>query len=450
MSARTTRREGTIESWGRVSRPGVEVLGEDIEAITIDSPLSRGLGRAYGDSALPARVGGSVSTTVLADRIISFDPETAILHAEAGLSLRAIFRVFLPRSFYVPVTPGTSFVTLGGMVAADVHGKGHHSAGTFGQHLTGLRMRLADGSISWCSPQERSELFWATVGGMGLTGHILEVKVRMRKLASPWIHAASERVPDIHTMMRRLHETAQVWPMSVGWVDTTARGSKLGRGLLDVGRWADPSEAPATPPAQKRRITLPDVFPRWLINPITCRMFNALWYWKHWQRTREGVVHPESFFYPLDMLAQWNNAYGRGGTFTQYQCVLPKDKADAPVEFLKLLQSVGGSSFLMVIKDCGPQGQGMLSFPMEGVTIAVDLRINRRTQAMVDALNAFVIAQGGRIYLAKDLLTRPEHFAAMEPRLERFLEVRRKLDPDLKFRSAQSVRLLGDPSSEKT
>ncbi len=216
MTARTTERQRDLEAWGRVSRTATERIGEDIEAVTLGSPLSRGLGRAYGDSALPARSGGLVSGTELADRLISFDPATGELHAEAGLSLREIFRVFLPRSYYVPITPGTSFVTLGGMVAADVHGKGHHSAGTFGQHVTGLRMRIADDSIVWCSPQQRSELFWATVGGMGLTGHILEVKVRLRKLASPWIHAASERLPDIATMVKRLHETASVWPMSVG------------------------------------------------------------------------------------------------------------------------------------------------------------------------------------------------------------------------------------------
>jgi decaprenylphospho-beta-D-ribofuranose 2-oxidase len=450
MTARTTERQRDLEAWGRVSRTATERIGEDIEAVTLGSPLSRGLGRAYGDSALPARSGGLVSGTELADRLISFDPATGELHAEAGLSLREIFRVFLPRSYYVPITPGTSFVTLGGMVAADVHGKGHHSAGTFGQHVTGLRMRIADDSIVWCSPQQRSELFWATVGGMGLTGHILEVKVRLRKLASPWIHAASERLPDIATMVKRLHETASVWPMSVGWIDCTATGSRLGRGLLDVGRWAEPAEAPSEPPRQKRRIPLPDLFPRWLINPLTCRMFNALWYWKHWSLRREGVVHPESFFYPLDMLARWNRAYGRGGSFTQYQCVFPKGADEAPASFLRLLQSLGGHSFLMVIKDCGPEGQGMLSFPMEGMSLTVDLRIGPRTQGIVDALNRFVIAQGGRVYLAKDLLTRPADFAAMEPRLARFLEVRRRLDPDLRFRSAQSVRLFGDPAPESS
>ena len=159
-------------------------------------------------------------------------------------------------------------------------------------------------------------------------------------------------------------------------------------------------------------------------------------------------MHPESFFYPLDMLAHWNRAYGRGGTFTQYQCVLPKGRDDAPADFLRLLQRLGGHSFLMVIKDCGPQGKGMLSFPMEGISLTVDLRIGPRTQGIVDALNAFVIEQGGRVYLAKDLLTRPADFAAMEPRLQAFLEARRRLDPELTFRSAQSVRLFGDPAPE--
>lgn len=440
--------EAPIEAWGRVRRVAVERLGEDLPAITVGSSLTRGLGRAYGDSALPARPGGVVSTTVLADRILAFDPESGELHAEAGLSLREIFRLFLPRRYYVHVTPGTSFVTLGGMVAADVHGKDHR-AGTIGNSLVALRMRLADDSIVWCSPQERSDLFWATVGGMGLTGHILEVKLRLAKLPSPWIHGVSERVPDIHTMIRRIQETADEWPMAVGWVDTTATGSQLGRGIFEYGRWASESEAPVEPPAQKRRFSLPDVFPRWLINRVTCRMFNVLWYWKHLPLRKEGVVHPESFFYPLDMLAHWNRAYGRGGLFTQYQCVLPFEAGtEAPGQFLKLLQDLGGYSFLTVIKTAGPEGQGMLSFPKPGITIAIDLRIEPGIQEIVDGLNQFTMSRGGRIYLAKDRLTRPEHFRAMEPRLEAFQEVRRRYDPDLRIRSAQSVRLLGDPSEE--
>ncbi|MCO4772155.1 MAG: FAD-binding oxidoreductase [Deltaproteobacteria bacterium] len=445
MSGSPTKRDGVLEAWGRVSRPAAEVLGEDIEAITEGSPLSRGLGRSYGDSALPARIGGSVSTTTLADRLIAFDPESGELHAEAGLSLREIFRIFLPRNFYVASTPGTSFVTLGGMVAADVHGKSHHSAGTIGRHVLGLKMRLADESIVWCTPQERSELFWATVGGMGLTGHILEVRMRLERLPSPWIWSRSERVPNLKVLIAKLHETAKTWPMSVAWIDTTSTGDKLGRGILDVGRWAEPGEAPSEPPRQKPRITMPDIFPRWLINPVTIRMFNFLWYWKHWQPRREGVVHPEAFFYPLDMLARWNRAYGRGGTFTQYQCVLPMGNDEAPVEFLKLLQSLGGDSFLTVVKDCGPEGQGTLSFPREGISLATDLRLGPKTQGIVDALNAFVIAEGGRIYLAKDMLTRPADYAAMDPRVEQFMNVRRRFDPELRLRSAQSVRLFGDP-----
>jgi len=449
VSTKTTKREGAIEAWGLVSRPGVEILGEDIEAITEGSPLSRGLGRAYGDAALPATTGGVVTTTTLADRLISFDPETGTLHAEAGLSLREIVRIFLPRRYYLISTPGTSFVTLGGMVAADVHGKAHHSEGTIGNHLEGLRIRIADGTILWCSPQEHADLFWATVGGMGLTGHILEVKVRLKRLPSPWIWSRSERVPNLPILLEKLHASESEWPMSVAWADTTSRGDKLGRAILDVGRWAEPGEAPVEPPRLKKIVTLPDLFPNWLINRLTCRMFNWGWYWKHWQQRREGVVSPEAFFYPLDMFAGWNRAYGRSGRFTQYQCVLPKGNADAPVRFMKHLHALGGYSFLTVVKDCGPEGKGMLSFCREGVTIAVDLRIDRHTQALVDGLNEFVIAEGGRIYLAKDMLTRREHFEAMEgDRIEAFLAVRRKYDPELRIRSAQSVRLFGDPPLE--
>ncbi len=235
--------------------------------------------------------------------------------------------------------------------------------------------------------------------------------------------------------------------MTVGWVDCIAGGAKLGRGILMKGRWASPDEAPANPPPSKHRFRVPFQFPAMALCRASMKAFNLAYFWKHIQRVRRGIVHPAAFFYPLDMLDDWNLVYGRRG-FTQYQCVLPHADDNGPARrFLELFVAAGGMGFLCVIKDCGEEGKGMLSFPRRGMSIAMDFPIHRtKTPALVDRLNELVIAEGGRIYLTKDTFTRPEHFRAMEPRLEAFNAVRRKWDPEVRIRSAQSVRLLGDPA----
>ncbi len=440
----TAPEAGRLEGWGRLPGPGVELRSEDLERITLDVPLTRGLARSYGDSSLPPARRPIVAATPLADRILSFDRETGVMRAEAGLSLVALNRIMLPRGWFPPVTPGTQYVTLGGMVASDVHGKNHHVAGTFGAHVLALRMRVADGRILECSPSEHPDLFWATVGGMGLTGHILEVEFVMQPVSSPWIWQETERVPDIDTYVARLAENAAEWPMTMGWIDCLARGKSLGRGILMRGRWAKPSEAPTEPPKPKRRITMPLVLPQFVLNRLSIRAFNLLYFRTHFRERTAGIVHPEPFFYPLDMILHWNKMYGPRG-FTQYQCVLPRAAgAGAARRFLELLTDRGGASFLCVIKDCGAEGQGMLSFPMPGISIALDIPVRADTQALVDALNERVIAEGGRMYLTKDAFTRAEHFAKMEPRLAAFTEVRRRWDPERRLASAQSIRMLGD------
>ncbi len=443
-SAKTPVSHESVVAWGNVRAEGVVRHGEQLERLTDGAALSRGLGRSYGDSSLPAQRDDVVVDTVLADRLLAFDEQTGALTAEAGLSLDTLNQVSLPRGWFTPVTPGTRFVTVGGMVASDVHGKNHHVAGTFGQHVQSLRVRVADGRIVTCSPSEHPDLFWATVGGMGLTGHIHEVSFTLEKVPSPWIYQQSCRVPDIDAYMDALKDAAKTWPMTVGWIDCVRRGPGMGRGRLNAGRWATKDEAPSKPPTPKRAITFPIEPPSWVLNPLSIKAFNLLYYWAHWQKVREGIVDPESFFYPLDAIRRWNRVYGPRG-FTQYQCVLPEGAGKGVARrFLEVLTQHGGASFLCVIKDCGPEGQGMLSFPMQGISIAVDMYITDRTPGIVHALNEFVIAEGGRIYLTKDTFTTAEQFAQMEPRLGRFDAVRRAWDPDGTLRSAQSVRVLGD------
>jgi decaprenylphospho-beta-D-ribofuranose 2-oxidase len=435
--------EPMLSGWGRLPVPGHELVGEALTALTSEAVLCRGLGRSYGDSSLPARAADKVVSSRLANRILEFDPETGVLRAEAGLSLAEMNRLLMPRGFFTPVTPGTKFVTLGGMVASDIHGKNHHVAGCFGAHVLALRMRLADDGIVDCSPTVLAELFDATLGGMGLLGHILEVEVQLERIPSPWLVFEIQRAPDLDEFLATIGRAAERWPMTVGWIDCLKRGRNLGRGVLTAGRWARADEAAAAPPRLPPKITLPFELPNWALNPTTAGMFNSVYYWQHPARG-QGLMSPEPFFYPLDAILHWNRGYGPRG-FTQYQCVLPRAAGVAAVrEFMEQLTRAGAASPLCVIKDCGPQGRGMLSFPLEGTSIAVDMAVSSDIQRIVDRLNEFVIAAGGRIYLTKDRFTRAEHFAAMEPRLPRFQAARDTWDPHRRLRSAQSVRLFGD------
>jgi len=417
--------------------------------------LSVGLGRSYGDAALPpARSSRPLARSTSADRLLSFDSERGVLRAQAGVCLADLIRVFLPRGFFTPVSPGTAFVTLGGMVASDIHGKNHHVAGCFGEHVQALRIRTGDGQIREIGPKQESELFDATLGGMGLTGHILEVEFELERVPSPWIREERQIVPHIEELIPRLGEAGSSWPMTVAWIDTHQQGPTLGRGSLWLGRWATPDEAPRRPfPGIVERLEVPLEFPSGLMNAYTLGLANSIWYRLQHAKQGSRLVNPQQFFYPLDTIRNWSRVYGRRG-FTQYQCVLPSD-ARVFRSFLELFQRMGGCSFVTVVKDCGPQGRGLLSFPQRGTSIALDIPIRAEsstpsTQQLVDSLNAFTLDHGGRIYLAKDAFTRPEHFRAMYPRFEEWECIRRRFDPEGRIRSALSVRLMGDPSSDLT
>lgn len=443
-SSLVTTRQGALSGWGR--HPVVsahQISSEDLGSLTRHAPLTRGLGRAYGDAALPSPEDRWVACSARADRILAFDPGSGWLTAEAGLSLGEIYRLLLPRGFFTPVSPGTRFVTLGGMVASDVHGKNHHCEGCIGAHIGRLRIRLADDSVVTCSPTEHPDLFRATIGGMGLTGHILEVSVRLERVPSPWIYQESERISDLDTLCGRLKEAGARWPMTVAWADCLASGTRFGRGTLLLGRWADSSNAPARFPRLARPMPVPLTLPDRMLAPVFIRALNALKFHAHRPRHQQGTVRPESFFYPLDIVGEWHRLYGPRG-FIQYQCVLPAwAGVGAPRRFLEFTRRIGVGAFLCVIKDCGPEGIGLLSFPTAGMTIAIDFPVRSNTQAVVDRLNDWVIKEGGRVYLAKDAVTRADHFRAMEPRLDTFLQARRAWDPLGRIRSAQSVRLFG-------
>jgi FAD/FMN-containing dehydrogenase len=429
-----------ISSWGGLRAPGHERVSADLAGIVDGAALTRGMGRSYGDACLPV-AGDAVANCRLADRILEFDPESGRLRAESGLSLEQINRLFLARRWVIPVSPGTQYVTLGGMVAADVHGKNHHVDGCIGNWVDQLRIRLGDGRTVDCSREQHPDLFLATLGGMGLTGHVLEVTLRLRRVPSPWIMGESVRLHDLDALLGELRRSSERWPYTAAWLDCLAGGASFGRGVIIRGRWAETGEAPEKAPRRGYRVSVPFTAPNWLLSRLTLRMFNGAFYRRHPKIPRPRLVDPWSFFYPLDAVRNWQRLYGARG-FTQHQCVVPRSAGTAAVaELLQRFVAGGGTSFLTVVKDCGPEGEGLLSFPRPGISVALDIPFSDRTQGLVDSLNEHVLAVGGRIYLAKDAFTRPQDFAAMDPRAGEFLRVRERWDPERRLRSAMSQRL---------
>lgn len=437
-----------IAGWGGVPAvEGDERLGESLAEVCRPASLTRGLGRSYGDASLPARAGAVVAGTRLGDRVLAFDRETGVLRAEAGFRLEQLERLTRPAGWVSPVVPGTRHVTLGGMVASDIHGKNHHVAGCIGAHVRSLLIQVADGRQLEIGPDREPELFAATIAGMGLTGHILEVELALLAIARPWLVVEIETAPDLAALVGGLRAASRTWPYTVTWVDALSRGKHMGRGVIIKGRWAAADEAPERLPTRSPSglLFVPFNLPGWVLGRASVRAFDEVYYQLHRWRTGRNVVHPDGFFYPLDGIRDWNRLYGARG-FIQHQSVLPVDDGDDVIaRYFDTLTRHGGASFLTVIKDCGAEGRGMLSFPRPGLSVALDLPMRgTATQSLVDALNRHVLDAGGRIYLAKDALTRREDFAAMEPRLAAFDAVRRKWDPERRLRSALSVRLLGD------
>ncbi len=443
-------RQGWIQGWGGQGANAELLTGERLEPLARCAHLSRGLGRAYGDSALPDP-GGShrVLLTTRADRILEFDPVSGRVRAEAGLALGELLWVLVPKGWFVPVVPGTQFVTLGGMVAADVHGKNHHVAGTFGRHVEELKLMTADGVVRTCTREREPDLFRATLGGMGWTGHILEVTFRAERIPTAWIVEEGRRARDLDELLALLQDASASYPFSVAWLDALARGRWLGRGVVWRGRWAENGEAPATPPKPLTRLSVPWTLPNAVLRDESVRLFNAMFFRRIRRTWQRRVVSFEKFFFPLDSIRHWNRIYGRRG-FTQFQCVLPERERPGVVRtFLELASKLGGSSFLCVLKDCGGEGEGLLSFPRPGISIALDLPVRPGIETLVDTLGRATAEAGGRIYLAKDGYLSAARFRELEPRLGAFLVVRRRYDPEGRIRSAQYVRLIEARGSSK-
>ncbi len=406
------------------------------------SLIARGLGRSYGDASLNS--GAGVIGLERLNRMLSFDPATAILECEAGVSLAEIVDTFLPRGFFPAVTPGTKFVTVGGAIACDVHGKNHHRDGTIASSLVELRLLLASGEILSCSPTENADVFWATVGGLGLTGIILTAKLRLLPAANEYVTVDQERARDLDDALERFDVSDARYRYSVAWIDGLARGARLGRSVLFQANDAPASASPPHKAASSSRIpqwrAIPFDLPAFALSAPTVRAFNALYYAAHADRLSRRV-HRNAYFYPLDGLLHWNRLYGRRG-FVQYQVVFPRATArEGLKEILEQAAISGRPSFLAVLKRFGAANPGLLSFPREGFTLAIDMPADRGVRELLRTLDGITLRYGGRVYLAKDALLERDAFQTMYPGAAKFTAIKRRLDPDGRFSSTLSRRL---------
>jgi FAD/FMN-containing dehydrogenase len=432
-----------LEGWGRFPRLHSEVLGlRDLAGARQalagrPSLIARGNGRAYGDAALSRH---AVLCTLPSNRILAFDPIDGRITCEAGLLLADLLEFCVPHGFFPPVTPGTRYVTIGGMVAADVHGKNHHGAGSFGHHVEHMLILTADGQVRTASRTENPELFFATIGGMGLTGIALEITFRLLPIETAMIRQETRRAADLDAVLESFEQTAH-WTYSVAWIDCLARGASMGRSLLFVGEHATAIEAPADAlelPAG-RQLRVPFDLPGFVLNGFTVRAFNALYYARGRPGTR--IVSCLPYFYPLDALLDWNRIYGPAG-FVQYQCVIPKPAGRAGLALLlERIAHAGLGSFLAVLKLFGAEKSGPLSFPMQGYTLALDFPARPAAFNLMLELDAVVADHGGRIYLAKDARAGAALLRRGYPELDSFMTVREAVDPNRKFASLQSERL---------
>lgn len=443
-----------LTGWGRTAPTAAEVVevlgtGEVRAAVRSAGPrgvLARGLGRSYGDAAQNA--GGRVLRLPDHGGIV-IDQDRGEVTAQAGLSLDKVLRQLVPAGRFVPVTPGTRLVTLGGAVAADIHGKNHHVAGSFGSHVTRLRLVTADGEERVVAPDHDPETFWATVGGMGLTGVITEVTFRAPAVQTSRMLVETSRAADLDRCMAQLAEADHRHPYSVAWIDLAARGSAMGRSVLTCGDHApldalpaglrgDPLAFDPAPLAEA-----PSLVPSGLLNRLSVRAFNEVWFRKA-PRSRTGEVQSiGAFFHPLDGVGGWNRIYGPNG-FLQYQFVVPDGVAGerALRTAVERLATSGTASFLAVLKRFGAQGEGMLSFPMPGWTLALDLPVGPAGLAeLLDVLDRLVLEAGGRLYFAKDSRMPAALVPLMYPRLEEWRAVRRRLDPAGRLQSDLARRL---------
>ena len=398
-----------------------------------DKLIPYGNGRSYGDSALSS----NIINVRPKDYFIDFNEETGLLHVQAGVLLSEILESFVPRGWFLKITPGTKLITVGGAIASDIHGKNHHIEGCFSECINEFKIMLADSEVATCSKESTPDLFKATCGGQGLTGVILDAKIYLKKINSQYIDQTTIKTNNLKDTFKAF-EDYQDKPYSVAWIDCLAKGNKIGKCVLIVGDFKDDGRLDYKVQKQK---SIPFNFPSFVLNNWSVRAFNWLYFHKVRQIVSKQIVDIETFFYPLDAIGQWNRIYGKNG-FTQYQFILPKEISyEGLEEILRAISKSGMGSFLAVLKLFGKANDNYLSFPMEGYSLAVDFKIEKGLFDLLDELDEIVVKYNGRIYLAKDVRVSKKTFEKGYPKINNFRKFRKENKMDSKFQSFQSKRI---------
>jgi FAD/FMN-containing dehydrogenase len=435
-----------LSGWGLYPKSRCDVVRPEriSQLLPLNEPyLPRGLGRSYGDASLNSS--GKVILMERLNRMLDFDDKKGILRVEAGVTLAEILEIFVPRGWFLPVTPGTKFATVGGCFACDVHGKNHHHVGSFAQHVKEIEILLADHQTLKCSPEVRRELFWATAGGMGLTGVIQELTIQLISIETAYVKVTHTPAKNLEEMLHILNDPSKDDLYSVAWIDCLSKGDSLGRGVVMNGHHALKEDLSAgVEPLKlkdKSKGSIPFHFPSWAVSKATVKLFNALYYATQAGKKSPFITDYDSFFYPLDAVESWNKLYGKRG-FVQYQFVLPHHTASVGLKaILSLFAESGMPSFLAVLKRFGPQNPGYLSFPHEGFTLALDLPMSPKVLELLNQIDLELLKFGGRVYLAKDARMSPEAFRTMYPKFPEWLQEKKKIDPRWLNQSDLSRRL---------
>ena len=428
-----------LKSWGNFPKVlskviSIERLSDIGNALkSNDTLIAYGNGRSYGDSAL----GKAQLDMRGANHFISFDQELGVLKVEAGVLLADILKYFVPRGWFLTISPGTKLITVGGAIASDIHGKNHHHAGCFSESLVSMKVQLADGRQVECSTDNNSDLFNATCGGQGLTGIVLNAELQMKKIQSSQLATTTIKTFGLQETFAAF-ESRQQASYSVAWIDCMATGNKLGRSLLTTGEFLNDNTFSYKP---KKTFSVPFYFPSFVLNKWFVKLFNILYFNKVRKQVTHAISDIDSFFYPLDAISQWNKIYGKKG-FVQYQFILPLSSSFEGIkEALELISSSGRGSFLAVLKLYGKENQNYLSFPMEGYSLALDFKLDDSLFDFLNELDEIVVKHKGRVYLAKDARMSAKIFEKGYPKLNKFKQVRNKFDPNKQFSSSQSSRL---------
>ena len=403
-----------VTNWGNFPIVEKEMRSEDsfekIKEFVLNhnEVIARGNGRCYGDASL----GENIFSSKKLNKFISFDRLNGIIECESGVLLSEVLEISVPQGYFLYVTPGTKFISVGGAIASDVHGKNHHAEGCFSEYVTEFKLMTENGDIIICSREKNSDRFWATIGGMGLTGIILSAKFKLKNIETAYIRQESIKAENLDEIFR-LFEESESWTYTVAWIDCLQKGKNIGRSILMRGEHAFRHELTGNdaknPLVLKKKFspTVPFYFPNFVLNALTVKIFNFLYYKKQSKKEVKNFTDYETFFYPLDAVTDWNKIYGKSG-FIQYQMVIPKETGkEGMKKILETIANSGNGSFLAVLKLFGENNpEAYNSFPTEGYTLALDFKVNSKLKKLVDQLDQIVQEFGGRIYLTKDSMSR--------------------------------------------